>query len=463
RRSSDLANVDVTVVRITNKAMSTALQLAVEFIEHEVTQQWRKRSSLRSSFHAGADQSVLHHPGIEECPDELQQPLVLDALGDLAHQFVVIDSIKELFQIEIDHPSVTLRDVLLRLSHSVMRRSTRSKPVAVLGERRVPSLLQHLHHRLLDEAIQRGGDAKLSHPSIRLRDFHPPHRFRFVGPVQQLLPNGRPVLLQIVAELIDRHPVDARATFVALHLPQCFLQVCSFTYLLQDSTRVGWAFGLTHHRERFDVFPPRLPGFTRRRRWEVQSRLDIQPLVAFEIHVLLASPLVRAFSHRFRFGLSVDSTFRRRSASLALPTTWPTMPSATSALRSDRLTAPSVAEATQSRSPGVSSVAFRASSPGLRFASLMDMDFAVSGPLVRRPRLLPDVCPSTRTFAVRFLQTSPRSDSPCVVANPSHPSGWVEDFHLQATEHAQHTTKSLRDNPRRRTACLRAWQTEWRS
>jgi len=80
-------------------------------------------------------------------------------------------------------------------------------------------------------------------------------------------------------------------------------------------------------------------------------------------------------------------------------------------LRSDRLTAPSVAEATQSRSPGVSSVAFRAQSPGLRFASLMDMDFAVSGPLVRRLRLVPDVCPSTRTFAIRFLQTSPRGDS----------------------------------------------------
>jgi Domain of unknown function (DUF4142) len=54
-----------------------------------------------------------------------------------------------------------------------------------------------------------------------------------------------------------------------------------------------------------------------------------------------------------------------------------------------------------------------------------------------------DVCPSTRTFAIRFLQTSPRGDSPCVVANPSPPSGWVEDFHLQATEHAQHTTNPL--------------------
>ena len=29
-------------------------------------------------------------------------------------------------------------------------------------------------------------------------------------------------------------------------------------------------------------------------------------------------------------------------------------------------------------------------------------------------------------------------------ANPSPPSGWVEDFHLQATEHAQHTTAALR-------------------
>src|SRR5262245_27454982 len=40
----------------------------------------------------------------------------------------------------------------------------------------------------------------------------------------------------------------------------------------------------------------------------------------------------------------------------------------TSALRSGCLTAPSVAEATQNRSPGVSSAAFRAQSPDLRFA-----------------------------------------------------------------------------------------------
>src|SRR6201987_1223361 len=33
---------------------------------------------------------------------------------------------------------------------------------------------------------------------------------------------------------------------------------------------------------------------------------------------------------------------------------------------------------------------------------------------------------------------------PLRFANPSPPSGWVEDFHLRAIEHARHTTKRLR-------------------
>src|SRR5258708_30804655 len=74
----------------------------------------------------------------------------------------------------------------------------------------------------------------------------------------------------------------------------------------------------------------------------------------------------------------------------------------------------------------------------------MDMDFAVSRPLIPCSRLISGICPSTRTFAPRFLQTSPRGDSPCVITSPSPPSGWAEDSHLRAAEHAQHTTKPLR-------------------
>ena len=54
----------------------------------------------------------------------------------------------------------------------------------------------------------------------------------------------------------------------------------------------------------------RLLGFTRWRRTEVQLELDILPLIAPEAHVLLTAPLVRAFGHRSRLGLSVTSAFR---------------------------------------------------------------------------------------------------------------------------------------------------------
>jgi hypothetical protein len=136
------------------------------------------------------------------------------------------------------------------------------------------------------------------------------------------------VLFQIVRNSADGHPIDARTTFISLHPPQCFLQVFSLTYFLHQSICAGWAFGFMHRRKRFGPFPSRFTGFTRWRRREVQLPLDVLPHVAPEIHVLLTTPLVRAFSHRFRLGLSVDSTFRLRSASLALPTTSPNMPSA---------------------------------------------------------------------------------------------------------------------------------------
>ena len=71
----------------------------------------------------------------------------------------------------------------------------------------------------------------------------------------------------------------------------------------------------------------------------------------------------------------------------------------------------------------------------------MDMDFAVSCPLVRHWRLVSGFCSSTRTFDPCFFQTSPRGGSPCIITRPSPPSGWPEDLHLQTAEHAQHTTK----------------------
>jgi hypothetical protein len=105
--------------------------------------------------------------------------------------------------------------------------------------------LQHLQHRLLDESIQHRGDAQLSHSSVRLGDFNPPHRLRLVGPVQKLYSDGWPVLFQ-VRDTADGHPIDARTTVVGLHPLYCVLQILSFNDFLHQSVGARWAVGSIH-------------------------------------------------------------------------------------------------------------------------------------------------------------------------------------------------------------------------
>src|SRR5688572_16562119 len=101
----------------------------------------------------------------------------------------------------------------------------------------------------------------------------------------------------------------------------------------------------------------------------------------------LPLPIVRAFVHRSRLGLSVDSAFRHWSASLALPTAWVTMPSADFCVAiGSPHGLPSPKFGTRRRSPQVSLIAFPAHPPDLQPWPLMEMDFAISCPLVR-PRM----------------------------------------------------------------------------
>ncbi len=46
--------------------------------------------------------------------------------------------------------------------------------------------------------------------------------------------------------------------------------------------------------------------------------------------------------------------------------------------------------------------------------------------------------------------------APLRFANPPPPSGWVEDFHPQAVEHARHTKKAPRHGEGPSRACVRS-------
>src|SRR3954471_24131670 len=115
-----------------------------------------------------------------------------------------------------------------------MDRATGSKPVAVSRERRVPAALEDLQDRLLDQAIQHGGDAELAHPSVRFGDLDSPHRLRPVGPVEQLFPDGWPLVTQVVPGLVDGPAIDAGTALVgADSMPRIF-EILSFADLLHQ-------------------------------------------------------------------------------------------------------------------------------------------------------------------------------------------------------------------------------------
>src|SRR5262249_40263844 len=189
------ANVDIAIIRIPREPEASPLQLPVELIEHDITQQGRQWSALRRPLIHRTHQPAFHHPGFQKRPDQLQHAPIADPGFDSGYQFVVRNPVEEFLQIQVHYPAITLGDILLRRCHRLMCRTPGPKPVAVIGKRPIPPALQYLHHRLLDESIQHRRDTKLSYPSVRLGDFHPLHRLRLIGPAQQLFPNGWPMLL----------------------------------------------------------------------------------------------------------------------------------------------------------------------------------------------------------------------------------------------------------------------------
>ena len=146
---------------------------------------------------------------------------VPNALGDLAPHLVMVDPVAKLLQVHIHDPGVTLFEVRLRPLYRLMRVAGRSEAEARIREGGIPLPLEHLPHRLVDEAVHDGGNPKCSDPSLRFRAFDSLHWLRLVGPFQQGLLHPRPVLLEIGRERLDRHPVNPWASAIALALFEC--------------------------------------------------------------------------------------------------------------------------------------------------------------------------------------------------------------------------------------------------
>jgi hypothetical protein len=176
---------------------------------------------------------VFHRSGRQVRADQLQYPLVLHPLRHSAQQQIVVDPIEELLQIKIDQPPVACGNEVLGSAHCLVRRAPRPESVTRFSEARFKDRLQHLQQRLLNEAIEHAGYAKLTLATPSgLVDLNPLDRLRLILPRQQPLSNHRPMRLQIARELLDAHAVHPRTTLVALDLCQRALQILALAHPL---------------------------------------------------------------------------------------------------------------------------------------------------------------------------------------------------------------------------------------
>jgi len=189
-------------------------------------------AALRGALIHRADQAVLHHPGLEKRPDEFEHTFIGHPRGDARHQAVMIDPVEKFFEIKVNHDVVARGNVSLRLGHRLMGGASRSEAVTVLGKRRVPLLLENLQQGLLDQSVDDARYAELSDPAARLGYFDPLDRLRLVGSVEQLRPDARPVLTQVVLSVVDGHPIHARTALVASNAFPRSYEIRSLAHLL---------------------------------------------------------------------------------------------------------------------------------------------------------------------------------------------------------------------------------------
>ena len=146
------------VIGIPCELMPPFLQLLIEIVQKDITQEWRKRPSLRRTLGRPLESSVYYHTGPEVFTYQAEDTLVPDSPGDPVHQNVVVNRIEELLKIDFHGPVVSSLSQSQYLLNSMVCRTAQPVCVAGFGEMGIKHRSENLADRLLNHAIQNDRD-----------------------------------------------------------------------------------------------------------------------------------------------------------------------------------------------------------------------------------------------------------------------------------------------------------------
>src|SRR5579862_4953702 len=159
--------------------------------------------------------TVFQHPRVQPFLDKPQQASVGDAVLDKLDQPAVVDRIKERTQVKIKHPVHRSRkQSRVKRIQAIMLAAPRTKPIRESEEVRFIDSVEHLNSGTLDQFVLQRGHAQWALPATILGDVHPTYWLGSVGAAFKPFGEVLEMLLQGLAVVPPRLPVDPRSRFL---------------------------------------------------------------------------------------------------------------------------------------------------------------------------------------------------------------------------------------------------------
>ncbi len=179
------------------------------------------RTALGGPGHLPPNLAVLHDPGAQDLPQELEDGLVNDAFLDRLHQLPVRNRRKATGDVRLDHPPAAPPSLIDDDLEGVVRRPLRAEPETARQEVRLENRFKHDLQGGLHDPVANRGDRKgpVLILQARLGDQHPASRQRPVSSFSQFggqLVN-EPERSVLVFDLIQRGLVNAGCAVAGAH------------------------------------------------------------------------------------------------------------------------------------------------------------------------------------------------------------------------------------------------------
>lgn len=170
------------IVGVSHEAKTTACQLPIEFVQDDIRKERRKRAALGRAFFRGHARAVRHdHLRLEHPMYQLQETPILHPLSQTAQQALMMDTVEELRQVDVDRNRASFVQVLRCLGDGRLCTTTWSEAMAAVMKHRLKDRLQHLEHGLLNPAIDDVGNPESPLPASGLGDPYPANVTRLVS------------------------------------------------------------------------------------------------------------------------------------------------------------------------------------------------------------------------------------------------------------------------------------------